>query len=105
LASAAIPDAGSGLIDAPDAAFSPILASALDEIFELKIQKRLGIPKTYREGSYFEELRQENGTVRDSKLVMDGTDFGITLEYQGSFVKRMAQFVIVNLLWMEPISV
>ena len=81
LMSAAIPVTGSGLIDAPDAAYSPVLASTLTDIFELKIQKRLGIPKTYREGSYFEELRQENGTVRDSKLVMDGTNFGITLEH------------------------
>ena len=81
LISTPIPTTGVGLIDAPDAVYSPVLASTLTDIFELKIQKRLGIPKTYREGSYFEELRQENGTVRDSKLVMDGTNFGITLEH------------------------
>ena len=86
LISAAIPDAGSGVVDAPDAAFSPILASALTEIFAIKIQKRLGIPKSYREKSYFEELRQENGTFSDTKLVMDGTNFGITLEYQDGVI-------------------
>ena len=86
LISAALPDAGTGVVDAPDAVFSPILASALTEIFDIKIQKRLGIPKEYTEGSYFEELRLENGTLRDSKLVMDGTNFGTALEDQDGVI-------------------
>ena len=81
LISAAITTAGAGRADPLDTTpFSPILASALEAIFTVHIKKRIGIPHTYNEGSYFEELRLETGAIPNAKLVMDGTNFGIELE-------------------------
>ena len=81
LISAAIQTAGAGRADFPDITpFSPILASALETIFSLYIKKRIGIPHTYREGSYFEELRLETGVIPLTTLVLDGTNYGTELE-------------------------
>ena len=76
LISATLPIAGTGIVDIR---FSPVLASALDTIFDLRIQKRIGIPKNYVEGSYFEELRLESGTLPGT-MIMDGTNYGTELE-------------------------
>ena len=79
LMSAAIPTAGAGRVDTATVTYSPILASALEELFELKQSRRINIPEQYIEGSYNEQIVQETGTA-DGNLILDGTNYGITLE-------------------------
>jgi len=83
LISAAIPAAGSGVIDAPDDTFTPILASVLEGVFDLKINQRLGIPAVYEEGNVFQSLRLEAG-LATGDLLLDGTNFGIGIETDSS---------------------
>ncbi|SVA37145.1 uncharacterized protein METZ01_LOCUS89999, partial [marine metagenome] len=84
--SAAIAQAGVGVADAGEVTFSPILGSVLKEIFDLRIQRRIGLPHTYEHGAYFEELRLENGSVPDSQIAIDGTNFGTALEQEEGVV-------------------
>lgn len=79
LLSATIPTAGAGRIDSALVTFSPILASFLEELFELNISRKLGIPETYVEGAYNEQIVQETGTA-DGNLILDGTNYGFELE-------------------------
>ena len=82
LISATMPNAGAGRIDIPDATFTPELASVLEGVFNLKINQRVGIAKTYEEGNLFQELRLEAG-LAVSDLVLDGTNFGTAAESPG----------------------
>ena len=79
LMSVSMSPAGIGRVDPPLASFSPVLASSLRELFELRINHRLGIPKVFEQGSLFAELRLENGTS-DFNFVLDGTEYGTLLE-------------------------
>ena len=83
---ATMPFAGAGRVDAGETTFSPILASALKAVFDLRIKKRIGIPHTYEQGSYFQELRLENGTIPDSKIAIDGTNYGIALQQEDGVI-------------------
>ena len=79
LMSATIPTAGAGRVDPVTVTYSPILASALEELFELKRSRRINIPEQYIEGAYNEQIVQETGTA-DGNLILDGTNYGISLE-------------------------
>ena len=79
LLSATIPTAGAGRIDPALVTYSPILASFLEELFELSFSRKLGIPEVYIEGAYEEQIVQETGTA-DGNLIMDGTNYGFELE-------------------------
>ncbi len=79
LLSATIPTAGAGRIDPALVTFSPVLASFLGELFELNISRKLGIPETYVEGAYNEQIVQETGTA-DGNLILDATNYGFELE-------------------------
>jgi hypothetical protein len=83
LISAAIPNAGIGVIDSPEENFSPILASALEGIFNLKINQRLGIPKVYEEDNVFQSVRLEAG-LSPGDIILDGTNYGIGIETDSS---------------------
>ena len=83
LISAAIPNAGIGVVDAPAEAFTPILASALEGIFALKINQRLGFPKVYEEDNVFQSLRLEAG-LSSGDIILDGTNYGIGIEIDSS---------------------
>ena len=79
LMSATIPTAGAGRVDPATVTYSPILASFLGELFELSFSRKLGIPETYVEGLYEEQIVQETGQV-DGNLILDGTNYGFELE-------------------------